>query len=254
MKKIIIILMSLIANVFYAQSTDEVELAKIVNNIVTTSIPNLSGKDYFVLTGKEGYFRVVSKTNDNYTYYNIELGRTDTDVNKVIETKALSYIPIFDKIFTNFVPKSGVKRYLSDYGQNVIKEYIVGRIYFAIYNNGVKTFDTSVLSFYENNKESPIYDEILKFLLVDVLVYPEKLIPSYTNTIKTGTFKRNNCGAGQTGSSVLYTVPAGKYTSTISQADADAQAQADVNANGQNNANNQGTCKKGVVKEVEPEE
>jgi hypothetical protein len=77
---------------------------------------------------------------------------------------------------------------------------------------------------------------------------------AYTNTIKTGTFKRNNCGAGQTGSSVLYTVPAGKYTSTISQADADAQAQADVNANGQNNANNQGTCKKGVVKEVEPEE
>jgi hypothetical protein len=77
---------------------------------------------------------------------------------------------------------------------------------------------------------------------------------TYTNTVKSVSFNRNNCGKGYTGSSVVYTVPAGKYTSTISQADADAQAQAEVNANGQNNANNQGTCKKGNVKVIVPEE
>jgi hypothetical protein len=68
---------------------------------------------------------------------------------------------------------------------------------------------------------------------------------TYTNTVKSGSYKRNNCVKGQIGSSVLYTVPAGKYTSKISQADADAQAQADITANGQNNANAIGTCKTG---------
>jgi hypothetical protein len=68
---------------------------------------------------------------------------------------------------------------------------------------------------------------------------------TYANTVKSGSYKRNNCVKGQIGSSVLYTVPAGKYTSKISQADADAQAQADITANGQNNANAIGTCKTG---------
>ncbi len=64
----------------------------------------------------------------------------------------------------------------------------------------------------------------------------------YYNVVTSGVFIRNNCPPGQVGSSVTYTVPAGTYSSTISQADADAQAQADVNANGQNYANNNGTC------------
>lgn len=50
------------------------------------------------------------------------------------------------------------------------------------------------------------------------------------------------CSPGYTGSFVYYNVPYGKYTSTMSQADADNQAQADVTANGQNYANTNGTC------------
>lgn len=64
----------------------------------------------------------------------------------------------------------------------------------------------------------------------------------YSNTVKSGTFVRNNCGTGSTGSSVTYTVAAGTYTSTISQADADAKAQNDVNTNGQAYANANGSC------------
>ena len=41
---------------------------------------------------------------------------------------------------------------------------------------------------------------------------------------------------------MTYNVAAGAYTSTISQADADAKAQADVTANGQTYANTNGTC------------
>lgn len=62
------------------------------------------------------------------------------------------------------------------------------------------------------------------------------------NVAKSGTFTRNNCGSGSTGSTVTYTVVAGVYSSTISQADADQKAQNDVNTNGQNYTNANGTC------------
>lgn len=64
----------------------------------------------------------------------------------------------------------------------------------------------------------------------------------FTNAIQSGNFTRNNCGAGYIGSTVTYTVAAGAYTSSTSQANADAQAVADVSANGQNHANTNGTC------------
>lgn len=51
-----------------------------------------------------------------------------------------------------------------------------------------------------------------------------------------------NCSPGYSGSQVIYTVPGGTYTSTVSQAEADAQATDDINANGQNYANTHGTC------------
>lgn len=49
---------------------------------------------------------------------------------------------------------------------------------------------------------------------------------------------RNNCGPGHSGTGVTYTVPAGKYSSLISQEDADVQAANDILANAQNYANN----------------
>jgi YD repeat-containing protein len=64
----------------------------------------------------------------------------------------------------------------------------------------------------------------------------------YYNAAASQSFTRNNCQSGYTGSTVTYTVPAGTYTSTISQADADAKAQADIAANGQAYANANGTC------------
>lgn len=66
--------------------------------------------------------------------------------------------------------------------------------------------------------------------------------PYYTSIAKAGIFTRNNCSPGNAGSSVTYTVPAGSYTSSISQADADQKAQNDVNTNGQAYANANGTC------------
>ncbi|MEO7982656.1 MAG: DUF5977 domain-containing protein [Bacteroidota bacterium] len=64
----------------------------------------------------------------------------------------------------------------------------------------------------------------------------------YRNVTKSGSFTRNNCSNGYTGSSVTYTVPEATYSSFVSRAYADSLAQADVNANGQTYANANGTC------------
>jgi len=64
----------------------------------------------------------------------------------------------------------------------------------------------------------------------------------YYNVVKSGTYTKQGCPSGWTGSSVTYTVAANTYTSIISQADADGKAVNDVNANGQNYANTNGTC------------
>ncbi len=64
----------------------------------------------------------------------------------------------------------------------------------------------------------------------------------YSNTSRSQSFTRNNCSSGYLGSQVTYVVPAGTYTSSISQADADLQAYNDVVLNGQTYANNNGTC------------
>jgi 20S proteasome alpha/beta subunit len=65
---------------------------------------------------------------------------------------------------------------------------------------------------------------------------------TFWNVAESGTFTRNNCTTGATGSSVTYTVAANTYSSAISQADANQQAINAVNANGQAYANANGTC------------
>lgn len=65
---------------------------------------------------------------------------------------------------------------------------------------------------------------------------------TYYSVAKSGLFIKNSCGAGYDGSAVTYQVQAGKYASTISQADADQKAQDDLDTNGQNYANQNGTC------------
>lgn len=64
----------------------------------------------------------------------------------------------------------------------------------------------------------------------------------YSNAALTTPFTKNDCTGHSHGSVVNYTVPAGKYTSTISQANADAFAVSDTNTNGQLYANANGTC------------
>jgi len=64
----------------------------------------------------------------------------------------------------------------------------------------------------------------------------------YYNSQITATATKNDCGAGSTGSTVTYTISAKKYSSKISQADADNLAATDLNTNKQAYANANGLC------------
>lgn len=65
---------------------------------------------------------------------------------------------------------------------------------------------------------------------------------NYKSASRSGSFTKNNCAAGGTGSSVVYNQDYGAATSTVSQADADAKGLTLFNTNGQANANASGTC------------
>jgi len=81
--------------------------------------------------------------------------------------------------------------------------------------------------------------------VIDIGAYASTtvLTPSvFYNTQTSAATTKNSCGTGYTGSTVTYTVPANKYSSTVSQSDADNQAVSDLNTNKQTYANTNGTC------------
>jgi hypothetical protein len=65
---------------------------------------------------------------------------------------------------------------------------------------------------------------------------------TWYNVPKEGSFTRDNCPFGTLPTIAYYTVPAGTYSSTVSQTEADQKAQDDVYANGQTYANDHGSC------------
>ena len=62
------------------------------------------------------------------------------------------------------------------------------------------------------------------------------------NVEKSKVFYKNNCEDGFIGAPYTYTVEAGKYTSDVSQEDADQKALDDIEKNGQEQANLNGEC------------
>lgn len=62
------------------------------------------------------------------------------------------------------------------------------------------------------------------------------------NVEKSKVFYKNDCGDGFIGAPYTYTVEAGKYTSDVSQEDADKKALDDIEKNGQDQANLNGEC------------
>ena len=69
------------------------------------------------------------------------------------------------------------------------------------------------------------------------------LSTSYQNVERSWSFQKQGCSSpSQVGTWVVYTVPAGTYTSDISQAHANELADDDINLNGQDYADANGSC------------
>lgn len=65
---------------------------------------------------------------------------------------------------------------------------------------------------------------------------------TYYNQLITEDFRKSNCGSGYIGGLVQYIIPANKYSSLISQQDADRKAEDELAAYGQSNADNSSSC------------
>lgn len=92
-----------------------------------------------------------------------------------------------------------------------------------------------------------VYEDLSNYAAATTILYDflNSVTFPYINTLQTGAFTKNDCGAGNDtfGRDESYTIAAGTCTSAISQADADSQAQAVLKVEGQKNANLKGTCK-----------
>ncbi|ALL07616.1 hypothetical protein AQ505_20255 [Pedobacter sp. PACM 27299] len=65
---------------------------------------------------------------------------------------------------------------------------------------------------------------------------------NFLNSATSITFKKEGCPNQAVGSSIIYTIPEGKYSSPFSQKEADGMAQEDLKKNGQAYANIHGEC------------
>lgn len=111
--------------------------------------------------------------------------------------------------------------------------------------------NTSVNIFFDKNETG--YSRSLKVRATSpdgevveeyVLVQRQREIKIYRNEKKSREFTKEGCNAPtERGETLEYVVPFGKYTSTISQEDADNKALEDIENNGQRWVNENGVCK-----------
>ena len=144
----------------------------------------------------------IDQTSEDLLITSLDAFRNNTNL-KNFQISTYTYNPLIG--VTSITPPSGVRE--------IYKYDSANRLQSVVDVNG------NILKEYNYNFQSPYY-----------------------NLLKTQSFTRNNCGTGYTGGTYIYTVPAGKYSSMVSQADADNQAQAEINSNGQNEANTNGLC------------
>lgn len=92
--------------------------------------------------------------------------------------------------------------------------------------------------------DAQAWNEITRLGQTTANISGEGCLPYYFNTAISQNFVPDICEPGfkPSPTSVTYTVPARKYKSTISQADADAMAARDMRLNGQYHANITATC------------
>lgn len=181
MKNLFILAICVFSSVFYAQSAGEKGGAENRIDIIAAVDPSYSltynpaGMDYFIFDMVGPYIQVVTKIDNlTYRYFKIKMSGSTLYQDEIIEDRYIKNLPIYDKIFNNFVPKPGVKRYISEYPQLSYSNTLTA-CYFAIYKKGVKTFDTNVIMLSSFDGEVPFDSDIYRYMIQYLIVNPDQL-------------------------------------------------------------------------------
>lgn len=123
--------------------------------------------------------------------------------------------------------------------QTVTYDPIIGKTSEADENNRISYYEYDNLGRLRFIKDD--YKNTIKMYEYNMAKTPVCPV-NYSNFTVSEIFTKSNCASGYVGSEVVFTIPAGTYNSTISQANVDAMVENDLLNNGQNYANTNGTC------------
>ena len=84
--------------------------------------------------------------------------------------------------------------------------------------------------------------DVVKMYEYNIIRKQQGCPQSFSNLAVSETYTKDDCGTGYVGTDVIYTIPAGKYTSTISQDEVDQQVQNELDTYAQTYANTNGSC------------
>lgn len=205
------------------------------NNLSSQTVAD--GVTYVYLWGYNGQYPIAKIANSDYTTVNSVITQTqidnaitsgEADLRALLNTLRASTLLKGAQITTYiYSPLVGMTSMTDPKGMVTYYEYdSFNRLQF------VKDKDSNVLQRFCYNYQGQLTDCGAGLSSGTV----------YKNVSKSQSFTRQGCAAGEVGSVLAYTVPAGIYSSTVSQADADAKADAEITANGQNFANANGSC------------
>ncbi len=125
--------------------------------------------------------------------------------------------------------------------RTVTYDEIIGKTSECDENNRITYYEYDELGRIKLVKDE--YKNIIKMYEYNTVSNKQSGCPgTYTNNNISEIFTKNNCPSGYIGSDVTYAVPAGRYPSSTSQADADQKAETEINTNGQTYANSNGVC------------
>ena len=197
-------------------------------------------------TGKQ-LTQFIDENPNSSTYNTVQWINTGTANTSVCSESAKLFISFNNSTsvaanvtFTNVV--DGLKYYEN----TILKNYVgtAGVIPAGIYNINISPSITGIYSFsYQvgNGPKININGSSLTNIVIDGNINIVISNIKYQNTAINQSFSKANCESGYS-AAVIYTVPLGAYTSSVSQTDAQSQAQADVANKGQSFANTNGVC------------
>ena len=179
------------------------------------------------ITVTGGTLTKSAPTYNGFTYYEygIAQGTTSVYINGVAAVDELRLYPANARMrTTTYDPLIGKTSECDENNRITYYEYDnLGRLLF------VKDENKNALKMYEYN---------------NISAAKQNGCPTtYSNYAISEKFMKSDCGSGKLADSTTFSVAAGTYTSTISQADADAQAENYILINGQAYANAHGSCR-----------